>query len=233
MAQLQATATRIKPPPRTSNVEELREYIKYLADIVAILGKNLDYIINGNLDANNIRANSIETKNLKAGAVTADKITVQQLSAIAADLGHITAGLVEAITMKSSTIIGSEIKTAEAPQVPRIELSSTSNILQAFASASNTISLIASYQGNPMIEINTPVETAQIQALGTGMVGFTVVTGSGQFSSNSNVFISAGNEMRLSFNRLYVNGRQGVTGSFQSADGKIVYVDDGFITDIR
>lgn len=87
--------------------------------------------MNGNLDANNIRANSIETKNLKAGSVIAEKIDVDQLSAITADMGHITAGLIEAVE-----IFGSFIATAQG-SYPRCEMSSTGNLFGAYMDADN------------------------------------------------------------------------------------------------
>lgn len=76
-----------------------------LANLVARMIKEMEWLLTGNLDVHNIRAKSI----------TADRMKVDQLSAISADLGHITAGLVEAVT-----IIGSLIKTAEFGQ--RVEL---------------------------------------------------------------------------------------------------------------
>lgn len=113
---------RLSGPPDTQDLGQLLLYVKDLANTVAKMAKDLEFIINGNLDANNIRANSIQAKNLQAGsvtadkiqagaisadkiqagaitsekiqanAVTADKIQVRQLSAISADMGKITAG---------------------------------------------------------------------------------------------------------------------------------------------
>lgn len=113
---------RLSGPPDTQDLGQLLLYVKDLANTVAKMAKDLEFIINGNLDANNIRANSIQTKNLQAGSVsadkiqagsissdkiqagaitsekiqansvTADKIQVRQLSAISADMGKITAG---------------------------------------------------------------------------------------------------------------------------------------------
>ncbi|MEC4569349.1 hypothetical protein L8C07_25720 [Paenibacillus sp. CMAA1739] len=103
---------RLSGPPDSQDLGQLLLYVKDLANTVAKMAKDLEFIINGNLDANNIRANSIQTKNLQAGsvsadkiqagaitsekiqanAVTADKIQVRQLSAISADMGKITAG---------------------------------------------------------------------------------------------------------------------------------------------
>jgi hypothetical protein len=52
--------------------------------------------------SDHLAALSITTAKLAAGAVTAEKITVSQLSAIAADLGTITAGTVTGATIRTS-----------------------------------------------------------------------------------------------------------------------------------
>ncbi|MEF3306686.1 hypothetical protein [Paenibacillus sp. GYB003] len=163
MALLDQTTSRVKPSPQTGNLNDLQEYLKYLSNIVAMLAKNLDFIINGNLDANNIRANSIETKNLKAGAVTADKISVDELSAISANLGHITAGLIEAVTMIASTITGSLIQTAESGVYPRIQLDSTTKLLSAEYAAANTVQITPdAVTNNPGIKFDTGTVAASI-----------------------------------------------------------------------
>lgn len=147
MAQLDQTATRVKGPPLTENAAELREYIKYLANIVAMLGKNLDYIINGNLDANNIRANSI----------TANKLNVDELSAISANLGHITAGLIEAVQ-----IFGSYIATSTG--YPRVELSSSGNLFGAFASPTSFVTVTPAAYGSPSLRFEDGVTTSTIRS---------------------------------------------------------------------
>ncbi|MEK3875172.1 hypothetical protein [Paenibacillus sp. FSL M7-0420] len=93
---------RIQGPP--SDPAQLLVYVKDLANTTAKMAKDLEFILNGNIAFDNIRAESIETQNLKAGAVTAEKITVDELSAISANLGHITAGLVEAVQVFGSNI---------------------------------------------------------------------------------------------------------------------------------
>ncbi|MDP1513067.1 hypothetical protein Q8I65_23185 [Paenibacillus ottowii] len=132
---------RLSGPPDSQDLGQLLLYVKDLANTVAKMAKDLEFIINGNLDANNIRANSIQAKNLQAGsvsadkiqagaisadkiqagaitsekiqanAVTADKIQVRQLSAISADMGKITAG----------EIYGAYIATSE-DQYPMVTL---------------------------------------------------------------------------------------------------------------
>lgn len=118
--------------------------VEQLANLVAILIKELTWLLTGHLDVKNIRAEGIETRNLKAGSVIAEKIDVAKLSAISADLGHITAGLIEAIT-----IIGSLIQTAAAGQ--RIELSSVQNLLKAVNESGGELRINPNVNGSPAL----------------------------------------------------------------------------------
>lgn len=141
---------RISAPPNTQDIGQVLSYVKDLANTVAKMAKDLEFLVNGNLDANNIRANGIETKNLKAGsitadkiqagAITADKITVNELSAISANLGHIVAGLVESVQ-----IFGSYIATSRS--YPRAEMSNTDNMFGAYKSPSSFIQMYSPVEG--------------------------------------------------------------------------------------
>ncbi|KZS48126.1 hypothetical protein AWU65_20435 [Paenibacillus glucanolyticus] len=136
---------RISGPPDTQDIGVILGYVKDLANTVAKMAKDLEFLVNGNLDANNIRAQSIETKNLKsdsvttdklqAGAVTADKITVNELSAITANLGHIISGLIESIA-----IYGSYISTNRYGY-PKVEMSDTDDMIGAYKNANNAIKI--------------------------------------------------------------------------------------------
>ncbi len=79
------------------------------------------------ITANELAANSVTTPKVQAGAITADKITVSQLSAITADMGSLTAG----------TVTGALIRTAASGQ--RVELSSSDNLLRAVNSSGYTL----------------------------------------------------------------------------------------------
>lgn len=136
-------APRIQAPP--SDPAQLLSYVKGLANTTAKMAKDLEFILNGNIAFDNIRAESIETQNLKAGAVTAEKITVEELSAISADLGHITAGLIESIR-----IFGSYIATRDGAY-PRAEMSNTGDLFASYYNASNYIAIQADYFGVPSL----------------------------------------------------------------------------------
>lgn len=102
--------------PRVPNAADLERVIITLNQAL----DELDWLLNGFIDNKNIKARSITAEEIKAltitageikaNTITADRMNVQQLSAIAADLGKITAGI----------IIGALIKTAETGA--RIEL---------------------------------------------------------------------------------------------------------------
>lgn len=116
MATWSQAPTGVKSPPYTDDVGVLREYVKTLADITAIIAKDVSFILNGNVDGKNIKANSIEAKYL----------SVDELSAITANLGHITAGLIEAVD-----IYGSYIATSHS--YPRTEMDVVGNFLAAIS----------------------------------------------------------------------------------------------------
>lgn len=146
MSQWNQAPTRMQGPPRTESVTELRDYVAKLADIVAIIAKDLDFIINGNIDANNIRADSI----------TAQKISVDELSAISANLGKITAG----------EIYGNHIATSETAY-PRIEMRSTGDLLAAYKDETNLAALSPDLTGNPTFLLETgSVVTTTLSRIG-------------------------------------------------------------------
>lgn len=122
----------IQQIPKVSEDMKLEDLI----NLVAILIKEVSFLFDGNIDAKNVRAKSI----------TADRIKADKLSAISADLGHITAGLIEAVT-----IIGSQIKTANSGK--RVEISSSENLFRAINDAGYDISIVPEHglQGNPAI----------------------------------------------------------------------------------
>ncbi|PJN53666.1 hypothetical protein PAEVO_03870 [Paenibacillus sp. GM2FR] len=151
---------RISGPPDTQDIGVILGYVKDLANTVAKMAKDLEFLVNGNLDANNIRANSIETKNLKAnsitaekiqvGAVTADKITVNELSAISANLGHIVAGLIESVE-----IFGSYIATSYG-SFPFVEMSNTENMIGAYKSRDSFIQVYSPVERlSPVVRFST------------------------------------------------------------------------------
>lgn len=133
-----------------------------------------DYIVKLIRDLNYMLEN-LDVQNIRAKGITADRLDVTQLSAIAADLGTITAGI----------IYGAYIATANGTY-PRIEFSSAGNLLQAFYDAATYIFINPGVGGviDPLIEF--------IDASTTSAIGNVHLFGhSFQIQSNQNVNVSS------------------------------------------
>lgn len=151
-------------PPNTQvdqSIVNMYAYVKEMANVMTSMKNDLEFMINGHLDANNIRANSIETKNLKAGAVTAEKITVTELSAISADLGHITAGLIESIQIFSS-YFGTRNGT-----FPLCEIDSTTNRIRSAYTDTDFIALEPAFGGSPSLSMSTSLNDTSLSSDGS------------------------------------------------------------------
>ncbi|WP_339197901.1 hypothetical protein MKY95_07660 [Paenibacillus sp. FSL P4-0176] len=152
---IQDVAPAFRNPPTFQDLEEVKSYLKDNINKIARSLQDIDFMINGTLDVNNIRAEGIEARSIKAeaittdklqaGAVTADKITVGELSAISANLGHIVAGLIESVE-----IFGAYIATRRNA-FPRCEMSATGNVFGAYNDANNHIVIEPNYGGSPAI----------------------------------------------------------------------------------
>lgn len=157
-----------------ANLEDVKE-------ILAEISQLLDFLLNGNIDFKNVRAKSI----------SADRMNVKELSAITANLGHITAGLIEAVKIISSTIIGSYIATAEG-SYPRVELSSVNNFISALQTASNYLTISPNESGSPRLIFNNGTVSGYLYAVnGTLLLNTANQTGDIQISSGKNVRITA------------------------------------------
>jgi len=197
--------TQVKPiapirsdkEPDMATVKLLYEYVKTLANTISQMGNNLEYMINGHLDANNIRAKSI----------TANRMDVDELSAITANLGTITAGLIRGIQ-----IFGSYIATAEGTY-PRSEMDVAGNLLAAYSSATQFVKIIP-FIGSPVISIEDGVVAGQ---LGTILATLTLQSdnnlllaatgGTAGLRGSGNVAVeSTGGDVSLTGNTIYANG---------------------------
>lgn len=128
-------------PPRTDDINVLITYIKQLANQTALLSKALDFVVNdGNIDAENIRAKTI----------TAGLINVDELSAISANIGEVTAGIIRGIQ-----IYGSKIATQETGY-PRSEMDVASNLFAAYQDANRYVMVTPEYSGSPSVYFKAP-----------------------------------------------------------------------------
>lgn len=116
--------------------------LEQIKNAVGIMTKELGWLLS-NLDTKNM--NEIDGDILVTGTVTAGKINVNELSAISANLGHITAGLIEAVQ-----IFGSYIATRQ-DAFPRCEMSATGNVFGAYLDENNHIAIEPNYGGSPSL----------------------------------------------------------------------------------
>lgn len=157
---------QIPTPPDTDDITALREYIQQLANVTAMAMKELDWLLNGNMDVKNIRANAIVANLIKAGEITADKLNVTEISAISANLGTITAGLLQAITIISSTITGSLIQTVASGSYPRAFLSTASTNFGVHGSASETLEVRPGGSNRPLMIYTSATSSTTIFLFG-------------------------------------------------------------------
>lgn len=124
------TFTGLGPEPNFQDVvKKINTVVKELQNLML------------SLDTTNIL--EVDGDVLVSGTVTAGKINVNELSAISANLGHITAGLIEAVQ-----IFGSYIATKNGAY-PRAEMSNTNDLFGAWLNANNGILMQADYLGVP------------------------------------------------------------------------------------
>lgn len=146
----------VQLPSINQGETDIKKMVSQLLNAYIVLTEELTYLLN-NLDTRNVNelnaeviiAGSIQTDKLAAGSVTADKIEVNELSAISADLGTITAGLINSIQ-----IFGSYIATRNGT-FPRSEMSNTEDLFAAYRDASNFVKVQPSIAGAPAIRFTS------------------------------------------------------------------------------
>ena len=112
--------------------------LEILSEELAKLQRTIRYLLNGNLDFMNIRAKGI----------TAENIDVDKLSAIVADIGEVTAGIIRGVE-----IYGSYIATSEGG-FPRTEMSTEDNHFKVWLNETTFIEVIyAGDDGLPQIRL--------------------------------------------------------------------------------
>lgn len=190
--------------------------LKQVIDALADLMDTLNFLLNGNLDVKNIRAQSI----------TADRMDVQQLSAIAADLGTITAGI----------IYGAYIATSNGT-FPRIEFSSVNKLLTAFSDALNHVDVTPSVGGAPGISWTVAdVLNAYLQSTPAGplltSLGGTQIT----LQASSHLNLDSSGDVKLGPSAsLRINGSAGQTGTVyvSATSGGVANIPISFTKGIR
>lgn len=163
-------------------------------------------VINGDIDFENIRAQGIIADNIKAGTITAneiaadtitaDKMNVNELSAIAADLGTITAGIIRGIQ-----IFGSYIATREGAY-PRAEMNDDDDFLAVYLTADIFTKIVKNLYGSPAFTMIDPVTISAIYNQSAIFPSFVIQT-------DQDIDITPGTGKRVyipSWSQLYSNG---------------------------
>jgi len=86
----------------------------------------------GAVTAEKIYAGAVTTEKLAAGAVTADKITVSQLSAISANIGEVTSGIITGTKIRTATSGNNRLELLATGYAHYITWWNTANNLQSF-----------------------------------------------------------------------------------------------------
>ena len=150
--------------PTINPDQDTEKLVKQLLNVYIQLTEELTFLLN-NLDTKNVNelnaevitAGSITADKIQARAISADKLDVNELSAISANLGRITAGIMEAVE-----IYGSYISTNRYGY-PKVEISDTTNMLGAFRTPDNSIQIYSPSEFfSPVIKFSTPRGNAYI-----------------------------------------------------------------------
>lgn len=181
----------------------LNRYLNYLLsslDTLNISRLDAKVIVANTITAGKLAADSVETANLQAGAVTAEKITVNELSAISADLGKLIAGI----------LVGAYISTADGTY-PRIDFSSSGNLLAAYLDATHYISIEPNVGGAPGIGFTNPSGLAG-RIYGNSGLGMLALVNNIELTSLSG---------KIDMNApdgISINGEDGLTGTYYVSD---------------
>lgn len=128
-----------------------------LLEEFAKLQKTVRYILNGQIDFENIRARSIQAENIAVGAITAeeiaansitaDKMDVNELSAITANMGTITAG---SITTDAHIDVGTDARIGNKLYLNESDASGSKGIV--FSTVAGQTASITAQSGDLSIE---------------------------------------------------------------------------------
>lgn len=138
-----------------ASLSQLQTIVKSLMNTTAILTEELTYLLN-NLDTRNV--NELNAEVVVAGSVTADKITVNELSALSANMGKLTSG----------EIYGAYIATRENAY-PRAEMSNEKDLFGAYLNANNYIQIEADYGDVPSLNF---IQDGAIKARMDTLLGY-------------------------------------------------------------
>lgn len=180
----------------TRNVNELN------AEVIIAGSIQTDKLAAGSITTDKIEVGAITTEKLEAGAVTAEKITVDELSAITANLGHITAGLIESIR-----IFGSYVATRNGA-FPRAELNNQGDLLAVYTDANNYLTIEPGITGEPTLTYRKSGAVSLILGPAFGLTGLLANTPVvlGTQSGNTNIVCGDSGYVSVPSWSKFVNG---------------------------
>lgn len=201
--------------------KSLDEYVRYLADMVAILQQELLNVLEGRIDSRNMREiagfnvslTELKHKSGIVGMNGADPADDEAVRIWAGDADKENApfivrqnGVMEAI--------GSFLRTIDSGY-PAVEINSDDNLLAAYASNTNYISITPSNLGNPALILSN-TEEAIINNDGADLLIRTAIGGGLgiQVSCDDDLRLSSQNNVRITGTNLIINGVTGYNGSF-------------------
>ena len=162
-------------------------------DVVNKINKLVNELRNLMLNLDTLNVVSLNAKVIEAGTITADKMNVTELSAISANLGHITAGLIEAVQ-----IFGSYIATSQS--YPKVEISNTENLFKASQDGNRYIEITPFWDETPQILLNNMNILRALQIFISENLGCSAITTIGKLQ------ISANGDLELFGTNVKING---------------------------
>jgi len=205
-----------------ASLEQLRAYVMQLQDQLIKMQRDLTYLL-GNLDYENmfavggwrVQPDRMQSKDGDVGMSTEDT-SGDDIRFWAGDVitgtpafyvtksGKLYAmdgtfvGTITGSEINGSTITGGTIQTT-ASSYPRIELSSTGNLLRAMAAVNNFISVLPDVAGSPAIRFINGSFDALLSSPANTLLLETISTSDIQISPKGNLFLSAGSLFKVRF----------------------------------
>lgn len=155
-------APKINNVPNTNDVATLRQYVKELANAVALMSKDLDFIVNGQIDSGNVReigGYNVDKTDLKSKDGTVG-ISSYSAGDETIDDTRFWAGSADKDTApwrvtRKGVMNSTGARIASKDGYPRVEMDPENNLFVAYFDADNYIRIVADFGGAPAIEFYT------------------------------------------------------------------------------
>ena len=204
-------APRISAIGEANTIEELKDYVKKLSNIVAIMAKDLEYIVNGNIDSRNTREiggylvnlTSLESRNGVVGL--SSEITGGDDLRIWA--GNAERELAAFRVYESGFVVSTKfLLTSSETGFPRIELSSNGSLLSAYTTENNLLTIYASLGERPILEFIEGANGGMLANFGSDFSLISIAGTDLQISSGRDLKLFASNRITVSdWSKLFSN----------------------------